>query len=292
VALQYAWSKEDLSVDADPTQLRQVVMNLVTNASDAIGSNPGVVRVATGVQELNDDNQTSSFVLGLVSTGDYHFFDVTDDGCGMDVETVARIFDPFFTTKSAGRGLGLAAVLGIVRSHRGTVSVDSHPGRGTSVRIYLPARSSEIPRSVDRIGMLVDVGSWRGDGTVLVADDEEGVRIVTKALLEKLGFQVILAETGEEAATHFGDHHEAVVAAMVDMTMPGWNTEQVVHALQSVRGDVPIIVCSGYSQAEATRRLGGLSVFGFLQKPFRPGTLVDMLRRAAGGHRRRHKVRA
>jgi PAS domain S-box-containing protein len=275
ILLRTAISKQatlvwDLSPDlpaitADPTQVRQVVMNLITNASDALGDAPGGITLRTGLVEDVSADEAHPFV----------FLEVSDTGCGMDTDTLQRIFDPFFSTKFTGRGLGLAAVMGIVESHHGHVRIRTAPGDGTTFRILFPA----VPDSADREPGRLSVPQWRGRGTVLVVEDEEGVREVVGRMLERLGFQVITAEDGIEALQRLDHHGGAMAAVLLDLSMPRMGGPEVLQQIRERRPEAPIILMSGYTEQEvASKLLGPEGAVAFLQKPFLPEDLTSVLR--------------
>ncbi len=259
---------EDLPVvSADPTQIRQVVMNLITNASDALGDGPGTITLRTGEVDRTDPSDGRSMV----------FLEVTDTGCGMDSGTLQRIFDPFFSTKFTGRGLGLAAVMGIVESHHGRVRIRTSPGEGTTFQVVLPTvtRAADVlaPRRVSGVG-------WRGRGTVLVVEDEEGVREVVARMLERLGFQVLTAVDGVDAVRVLEHHHGEITTALLDLSMPRMGGQETLSRLRQRSPDLPVILMSGYTEHEMATRIleeaGGGVVF--LQKPFLPDDLSSVLR--------------
>jgi hypothetical protein len=213
------------AIEADVAQLRQVVMTLITNASDALEGEAGLIRVRTGVLHLDQPALHSPYATDA-RPGDYVFLEVADTGLGMSPEVQARIFDPFFTTKFTGRGLGLAAVLGIVRGHRGAIKVSSTPGEGSSFQVLFP-RAEAVPAGLDLAahagGAAPTRQTWRGHGTVLVVDDEEGVRLVVRRTLEAAGFQVVAAADGAEALALFGQRRggSGGGAARPDHAAPG-----------------------------------------------------------------------
>ncbi|NQT50528.1 PAS domain-containing protein, partial [bacterium] len=271
---------EDLpAIEVDPTQVRQVIMNLITNASEALGDEDGVIAVVTGMMECNCDYLSKTYLAEGLAEGPYVYLDVTDTGCGMDDATRESIFDPFFTTKFTGRGLGLAAVLGIVRGHKGAIRVFTEPGRGTSFRILFPAadepaqplaREHEPPADADK--------PWRGSGTVLLVDDEETIRIVGSRMLEHLGFQTLTADNGVEALDLYRQRADDIACVLLDLTMPHMDGEETFRELRALNPDVRVILSSGYDQQEVARRFAGKGMAGFLQKPFRTATLADKLR--------------
>lgn len=262
------------SVRADPNQLRQMLLNLVLNAGEAVGDRRGSVRVVTGAMRADPEWLAASAVTPPPPPGDYIYLEVIDDGRGMSAETRSRIFEPFFTTKFTGHGLGLSAVLGIVRSHGGTLHVYSELEQGARIRIALPARQTE---SVTPAPALSDAEAWRGHGTILVVDDEETVRIVTARVLEHCGFTVEMATNGSEAVERFALDPARYRAVVLDILMPVMDGEQAMEELRRLRADIPVILMSGYSGREGIARGDGVPTL-FLAKPFQVGTLLSALR--------------
>ena len=267
------------SIEADPAQIRQVVMNLITNASEAIGERGGVITVGTGILDADRTVLSNTYFDDHLPEGRYVYLEVSDTGCGMPPETQARIFDPFFTTKFTGRGLGLAAVLGIVRAHSGALKVSSQPGAGSTFRLLFPVsdKAEELPAET-----LAGAGTWRGQGTILVIDDEPGVRHLARKILEKSGFTVLTACDGGEAIQVFRESASEVIAILLDMTMPVMSGEEAMAELQRIRDGVPIILCSGYSEQEVNTRFAGRALAGILKKPYEPAELIEMLQRVIG----------
>jgi nitrogen-specific signal transduction histidine kinase/CheY-like chemotaxis protein len=261
------------AVKADAMQLDQVMTNLLTNAFDAVGEDFGVVSVESACLEL-DAEALRCFPDARLVPGSFARVRVRDTGCGMKPEVVARIFDPFFSTKFTGRGLGLAAVQGIVAGHRGAIRVASEPGRGTLFELLLPA--------LDRVpaGEADDEtpADWRGSGVVLVVDDEESIRVLARRVLERLGFSVWTAADGEEALRIFGRRADEVRAVLLDATMPVLSGDETLRGLRAIRADVPILLSSGYTGSRQGARDDGATAF--LQKPYRPAELAGALRRA------------
>jgi signal transduction histidine kinase len=271
------------AIEGDITQLRQLIMNLIINASEAIGDQPGTIQVSTSVRHL-----TATDHLGdndALPAGDYVVLEVADDGCGMDETTLARIFDPFFTTKFTGRGLGLAAVQGIVRSHQGALKVASIYGYGTTFSILLPCAATSIGQaepsapSATMVALEADL--------VLVIDDEPDVRLVAEQMLLYAGFEVLLAGSGPAGIELFGEHADAIGCVLLDLTMPNMDGEEVFHALQAIRPNAPIILMSGYSEQEVRKRFDGDGPAGFIQKPFTFKALQAKVQRAVAAGARR-----
>lgn len=264
------------SVEADPSQIQQIIMNLIINGAEAVPEGrPGVVSVTTGVQEFDEEHLRTTLPLDTpVTPGTYVTLEVQDTGIGMDADTQARIFDPFFTTKFTGRGLGLAAVVGIVRGHRGALKVRSTPGRGSTFQVLLPVgqNSSAKPEESPEMGLLA------GQGHVLVVDDEPLVRQVAQIALERLGYSVTLAEDGPAAINLFRTMAPDISVVLLDMSMPGMSGEEIFRHLRAIRPDIKVILSSGYNEAEAISRFNGKGLQGFIQKPYTSGRLGEAVR--------------
>lgn len=263
-------------VEADVTQLRQVIMNLVTNAAEAIGDHEGLVTVTGRVKEVDRQYLSGAYLGSEVEPGRYVSLTITDSGCGVDAQTLARLFDPFYTTKTHGRGLGLAAVLGIVRGHHGAIRIDSTPGRGTRFEVLLPASSGGAPSSSHGASHAAEE-LWRGHGTVLVVDDEETVRTMASSMLERLGFSVLTASDGIEALDIFRHKQDQIVLVLLDLTMPHLDGADTYEGLRRISQDVDIILTSGYSEHEVSKRFAGKNVAGFLHKPYDLAQLREAL---------------
>lgn len=254
-------------IDADASQIRQVVMNLLTNASDALEGNPGEITIRTGMRRATGADLASPHVPAELPEGEYSFISVRDSGVGMDSETIGRVFDPFFSTKFTGRGLGMAAVLGIVRSHRGTIQVESAPGDGSTFVVLLPtaraAPAAELSTRRKSGGQ-----EAVGHGVILVVDDEASVRSVLSRVLERAGYTVLTASGGQEALIIFAREVERISAVVLDLTMPRLDGREVLRLLRRLSPDVRVLLMSGYSDEEVRTRFSGEHLAGFLQKPF------------------------
>lgn len=262
-------------IETDETQLRQVIMNLITNASDALGEDSGTITLRTGAVDAGQSSGTDSLPEGLTA-GVHVYLEVSDTGIGMDQDTQTKMFDPFFTTKSVGRGLGLAAVQGIVRGHGGAIEVHSSPGTGTTITAYFRAserRAEDTARSADDLR-----DGWRGSGTILIVDDEDSVRSVARSMLESSGYAVLTASDGVEGIETFRAHSAEIVAVLLDMTMPRKGGAEVLPELLRTKPGVPVLLMSGYSEQEATSRFAGEGLAGFIQKPYRLDDLIKKLR--------------
>lgn len=264
-------------VVGDATQLRQVIMNLVINASDAIGQGEGTIRVTTSAASGRPELFAGAVVTPEELVAEYVVLEVADTGAGMDAATLARIFDPFFTTKFTGRGLGLAAVLGIVRGHRGGIAVTSAPGEGTRFRVMLPAAAAAAQE--DDAGR--PEGEWRGAGLVIVADDEPSVRKVTARALRGMGFEVLEAEDGQAAVELFEQHRDRVVLVLLDMTMPRMNGQAAFRAIRALDPGAKVVLMSGYTEQEAAEQFSEGGLAGFLQKPYELRGLQELVRQVA-----------
>jgi PAS domain S-box-containing protein len=268
--------------DGDATQVRQIVMNLITNASEAIGDATGVVTLTTGAMFCDRAYLDGDAIVrdrrhgALRSEGMYVFLEVADTGCGMTPATIGRIFEPFFTTKFTGRGLGLSALLGIVDGHAGAISIRSEVGTGTTIRVLFPANDAAAvapsPTAVRR--PRPEVVERR---TLLVVDDEEALRRAVRQMLEHLGFDVLIAANGQEAIALFHEHQGEIAAVILDLTMPVLDGEQTFRELRMVRGDVKVILSSGYTSHEVSRRFADGGLAGFLKKPFDMDELRSVL---------------
>ena len=260
-------------IEVDTTQLRQIVMNLITNASEALAETSGCVTLRTGRQKLRQGDLEHGLWGYDLEPGEYVFLEVTDTGCGMDPETRSRIFEPFFSTKFTGRGLGLAAVLGIVRSHFGAIAIESEPGSGTTVRIYLPFAPATVMEPS------VEIESYGlGTGTLLVIDDESTVRQVAEEILEGSGFTCLLAEDGQAGLRLLGRHPE-IDAVFLDLTMPHMSGAETFDEIRRQNRDIPIILTSGYSEDDVSRRFADRDIAGFIHKPFHATKLLGLVHR-------------
>jgi len=284
VRLEYDFATRLPAVEADASQLEQVVMNLIVNAYESIGSGEGTIRVRTCAIDVTREYLLGAHMDEPLTPGRYVLLEVQDTGSGMDAETSKRIFDPFFTTKFIGRGLGLAAVLGIVRGHRGAIRVTSKPGKGSTFQVLLPPAEPSLPPSNGQAQPAEEpAGQWIGQGTVLVIDDEKAFLNVASIILKRSGFEVFTAETGQAALEYFREHHEQTVAVLLDMSMPGMSGEETFAGLQQIDPNATIFLCSGFAESEAVKHFSGKGLAGFLQKPFQINTLLAALRKVVDG---------
>ncbi len=279
IAVKQALRDDLPPVEADASQIRQVAMNLLLNAAEAIGDSEGMIALSTGAMHAEEAYLEETQLAQDTVPGEYAYLEVSDTGCGMDAETLSKIFDPFFTTKFTGRGLGLAATLGIIRGHKGAVHVESSPGEGTTFRVLFPTVETQA-QSGEPAGSPQPIGRLDRSGLVLVVDDEPQVLRFASKVLERGGFEVLTAEDGQEALDAFRKDHERISAVLLDFAMPGLSGQDTFEQLRTIRPDIPIILSSGYTQAEATKRLAGKGLTGFIQKPYHPDELLEVLHRA------------
>jgi PAS domain S-box-containing protein len=272
------------AVNADATQIRQVVMNLITNASDALQDREGSITLRTGMVHPNElkDNRFGSPVgipePAVDTSLPYVYLEVTDTGAGMTPETLQRMFDPFFSTKFSGRGLGLAAVMGIVQSHHGLIRIRTEPGSGTSFQVLLPA----VPGTASTIDMPAAARNhWSGTGTVLVVEDELGVREVAERLLQDYGFETLTAGDGREALEVMERARDKVTVVLLDLSMPRMGGQETLRHLRERHPHLPVIMMSGYTEEAVASQFSqqGTGMTAFLQKPFQAEDLMDVLRR-------------
>lgn len=268
-------------VEGDLTQLRQILMNLVINASEAIANQEGTITLRTGVRRYDKSMFSTMWLKEELPEGNYCFLDVIDDGCGMDEATVKRIFDPFFTTKFTGRGLGLAAVLGIIKGHHGAIDVISLPGKGTHFRVILPEGGHRGKGHEGAKAGGVQSGAI-GEGTILLAEDEAEVRILGRKMLERIGFNVLDAKDGREAIEIFRKHQGHIRCVLLDMTMPDLDGKLTLDGILEIDPTAKVIMCSGYSVADVAGNVSNWKVAGFLQKPYQFETLMNLLRETLG----------
>jgi PAS domain S-box-containing protein len=262
------------AVQVDVGQIQQVIMNLVINAAEAIGDRPGTIVLTTGRQPVDETYVATLFPGESLVPGDHVFVEVHDDGCGMSPETIAKAFDPFFTTKTKGRGLGLAAVQGIIRSHHGALKIYSTPGRGTTFKVLMPASTSPVEVQAR------DVAPPQASGaTVLVVDDEPLLRGAARQIVQHFGYTALEAADGREAVAIFREKANEISIVLLDMTMPGMSGEETFQELRRIKPDACVVLSSGYNEIEATRRFTADSLAAFLQKPYTAEQLGQCLAR-------------
>ena len=282
-------------IDASGAQIRQIVMNLITNASDALDGRRGTIRIRTGVLDGTSEPPSGLFLSEGLGTGRYVFVEVSDDGCGMDEATRDRLFDPFFTTKTGGRGLGMAAVKGIVRSHQGAISLDTVAGEGTTFRVFFPpsrkgrptppspepAKTPDsLPRGSNNGDPLALDERHEGAATVLVVDDDVTIRAVTTIALEGAGFLVLTAEDGGEGLETYEHHRDEIACILLDVSMPGLSGDDVLSRLRGEGSEVPVIASSGHGKREIAQRMPGIQAY--IQKPYQAKQLISLVREVLG----------
>jgi PAS domain S-box-containing protein len=277
--MRYSLAEGLPAVEADATQIRQIIMNLITNASEALGEARGVITVVTGVMECDEAYLSESYLNDRLPGGRYVSLEVSDTGAGMDEETRGKLFDPFFTTKFTGRGLGLAAVLGIVRGHKGAFKVYSEVGKGTNFKILLPAVDWAPGERVKPEAESVPLA---GGGTVLVVDDEPLVRGVASSMLEMLGFRVLTAANGREGLEIFRAKKDEIACVILDLTMPEMSGDEAFRDLRTQRSDVRVHLASGFNEQDVSQRFVGAGLAGFIQKPYTVAKLREILKSALG----------
>ncbi len=268
-------------VEADPTQMRQILVNLVTNASEALSEESGSITISTGSRRIDGGFLASHFLHGEVREGNFVFLEVSDSGAGMKPEVQSRIFEPFFTTKFPGRGLGLPAALGIVRSHQGAIHVQSTPGQGSVFQIFLPAGKPAAPPPGEP--------KPAKRTTILVADDEPTVSGLARKVLEKNGFSVLTASHGMEAVDAFSKRSGEIDLVILDLNMPKLSGTEVFTEIRRLAPWVPVMLMSGYGEDSAVSHFDEAQLAGFLQKPFKPDELLAKVigilkQRASQGH--------
>ena len=266
VVLNYDFAPDLPALSGDATQLRQVILNLVINASEAIGDNSGVISVKTSCLECDRAYLSDIWIDEGLQEGAYLVLEVADTGCGIDPEIISKIFDPFFTTKFTGRGLGMAAVLGIVRGHKGAIKIYSQKGVGTTFRLLFPALAVRASRQAPSPA---EESPWQGRGTVLLVDDEESIRAVGQDMLQELGFSVLTASDGREGIDVFERHRDEISCVLLDLTMPRLDGEQTFRELRKIDPEVRVIISSGYNEHEVTQMFVGKGVAGFINKPYK-----------------------
>ena len=263
-------------IRCDSSQIRQVIMNLIMNGSDALEGERGIVGVRASAVDADRDDLQSALIGNDLPEGPFVVLEVTDTGVGMDEATCQKMFDPFFTTKFTGRGRGLAATLGIIRSHGGSITVKSEPGSGTTIRVMLPAVKGEV-RAQPPKEPPTDK-RWRGSGTVLIVDDEDAVRRVAKSTLERFGFNVLVASNGQDGVDSYKQNEAGIRAVLLDLAMPEMDGEEALAAIRAHDPRARVVLSSGYGEAELIARLKDKGAAGFLSKPYGPLELIESLR--------------
>jgi CheY-like chemotaxis protein len=260
----------------DASQLRQVVMNLILNAAEAIGEAQGVVLVSLAKTVIEPGQSDVDYFGKAIPPGGYLVMEVTDNGCGMDEETMRRIFEPFYTTKFTGRGLGMSAVHGIITAHKGALQLASQAGQGTAFKVYLPAQISTVAE--ENSAPLAAEEQWKGSGTILLAEDEVLITVILKDMLEELGFTVITATNGKEALELYQKNAADITMVVTDIGMPIMNGYEMFSELKKLNPKLPIIISSGFGDKEVTTTIPRDAVAGMLSKPYNFELLKKVLR--------------
>ena len=276
VGIKYCLAENIPSIRGDVSQIRQVAMNLITNASEAIGDRQGVIAINIHEVYVRPGEVKNMYPPGSVVRGRHVLLEVSDTGVGMDEQTLSRIFDPQFTTKVTGRGLGLASLLNAVQRHNGAVEVESTVGEGTVFRVYFPAEEQAKEELVE--GAADSDDNWRGYGMALIADDEEAIRLITTTLLERIGFRVISAADGLETVDLYTQHAEDITFLLLDINMPGLNGLEAALRIRHINPNVPILFMSGYPREEVMERFEHNKHTDFIKKPFESIALKKTIR--------------
>ena len=281
VVIKPALAADVPPVTGDASQIRQVVMNLIINAAEAIGDTQGEVRVSLSEKVLNKDGAEKDYLDKIIPYGSYACLEVADTGCGMSNETYNRIFEPFYTTKFTGRGLGMSAVLGIIKTHNGALQLTSKPGKGTTFKIYLPVQIKECSGE-ESPQQIVSV-PWQGSGTILLVEDEADIRFIAGEMMNDLGFTVIRATNGKEGLELFQKNAADIKLVFTDIGMPVMDGYQLFNELKTLRPDLPIIISSGFGDSDVESRIASEDIAGLISKPYSFDSLSDELKRVVEG---------
>jgi PAS domain S-box-containing protein len=276
VALKYHYTADIPLIVGDASQLRQIVMNLIINAAEAIGEAQGEVLVTLAKKTIVEGHGDKDHLGKVIPAGLYVCLEVTDNGCGMDSETRHRIFEPFYTTKFTGRGLGMSATLGIITAHKGALQLRSQEGLGTVFMIYLPVQSDEAT-GTESLQQLNSV-AWRGAGTILLVEDEAQLTLILKTMLKKLGFTVIDATNGREALTLYQQHADEIALVVTDIGMPIMDGYELFSELKKIKAELPIIISSGFGENVITARIAREEIAGLISKPYSFELLSNVLK--------------
>ncbi|MHB1722487.1 MAG: hybrid sensor histidine kinase/response regulator [Acidiferrobacter sp.] len=257
-------------VEANPGEIEQVMLNLCLNASEAMAVTGGTLSITTDVLEVTTSSRTK-YTYGAPKPGIYAVFEVTDSGVGMEPALVDRIFDPFFTTKEGASGVGLSVALSIIKAYHGAIMIESHPGRGTTVRVILPSAPARERRMVE-VGVEPKQGQQR---TLLLVDDEEMLRTLCQRALEPLGYHVLVAPDGVEGIRIFRENMSTIDLVILDLSMPRKGGEDTFQEMQDLCKEIPVLLCCGYDEASAQQKINGSAFAGYLPKPFGIATLIN-----------------
>ena len=268
-------------IHADIAQMEQVVLNLLTNAAEAIGDEDGEIRLSTGVQTLTEKDMHAFEGAESMQPGDFVYLQVQDSGCGIRPEDMAHLFEPFFTTKFTGRGLGMSAILGILRSHGGGIHIDTVPDEGTTIRVLMPAQAEAVAKPVVQ-SSAKGQGDWKGSGAVLVVDDEMQLRDMASKMLTRMGFEPHIAEDGSQALNLLAERNGAFSAVLLDLTMPGLSGVDVLNQIRALYPDLKVIISTGYGEQALADHFKTTKPDGFVAKPYRYQQLVEAMLKTLG----------
>ncbi|MFZ2956523.1 MAG: response regulator [Candidatus Ozemobacteraceae bacterium] len=263
-------------ITGDASQLRQIVMNLIINAAEAIGEAKGVVYALLTKTVINTGQSEKDHSGIVIPPGCYVCLEVSDSGCGMDKETKRRIFEPFFSTKFTGRGLGMSAVLGIIAAHKGALQLLSQSGQGTTFKVFLPFQSNGSVAE-EPLKQAASV-QWQGSGTILLAEDEEQIMTIVTMMLTRLGFKVIGASSGKEALELYQKNAAGITLVLTDIGMPVMDGYELFRELKKLDSDLPIIISSGGGDAVVTSGITHENIAGLVNKPYDFHQLRDVLK--------------
>jgi CheY-like chemotaxis protein len=282
VVINTSYSSDIPSIVADAGQLRQMVMNLIINASEAIGKEQGDIHVSLSIVSIKKDTLVPDDLGESIPAGSYLCLEVTDTGCGMDKETKRRIFEPFYTTKFTGRGLGMSAVLGILKAHKGVLQLFSQTGKGSTIKVCLPLPISE-PAADETLNQATAPLPWLGSGTILLVEDEEQVRVIAKIMLEMFGFTVLEAVNGREGLELYGEYGANITLVITDIGMPVMDGYEMFRELKKFNPSLPIIISSGFSDYEVASRIDCGDIAGLISKPYSENQLREVLKSVVEG---------
>ena len=270
-SLEFRLSDGLPAIMADPQNIQQVVMNLILNASDALEEGKGKIEVCTGKLKAERPYLDSMHLGKDLAEGEYLFIEVSDTGCGMDEETKGRVFDPFYTTKFTGRGLGLSAVFGIVKGHGGAIGLKSGKGRGTTFRVLLPLPEEPLQAGVEK---QESKDIWAGGGTILVVDDDESVRMLTRKVLETAGYKVLTAADGRHGIEVFSQNGESISLVLIDLIMPKMRGDEAAKKMRKLKNGIKILFLSGYSDLQTTDMTDESGKVAIMMKPYKVTKLL------------------
>jgi DNA-binding response OmpR family regulator len=282
VVIKSGYSAHIPAIKADASQIRQIVMNLIINASEAIGEAQGEILVSLDRVVVRADELEKDHLGAIIPAGHYVCLEVIDDGCGMDKDIQQRLFEPFYTTKFTGRGLGMSAVLGIIKARKGALKLHSHPGLGSAFKVYLPFQDDDVTIG-SAPAQTVSSESWRGSGTVLLVEDEVEVLLIAQAMLEDIGFSVIAACNGKEGLERYKENAADITLVMTDIGMPVMDGYALFGELKALKPELPIILFSGFGHFAVSSRIDPDDMAGFVSKPFRLDQVRDVLKGTVDG---------